>query len=117
MIRVEITRPAALDIDGILQTSKRDFGAQAALRYEFLIATAIESLRTNPRQSAVKSSVETASGVCWLHLRAARKLAPAHQRIAKPRHILVFKVETDRLTILRVLHDAMDLSARLAAPD
>ena len=44
MKRIEVTVPAALDIDAILEVSERDFGPGIANRYELLIATGIDAL-------------------------------------------------------------------------
>lgn len=114
MIRVRITGPAALDIDSILETSDRTFGNITAERYENLIAVGVEALRVNPHRVGVRSSVDAIPGVSWLHLRSVRNLTLPTDRIGTPRHILVFKADADVLTVLRVLHDAMDLSAHLS---
>ena len=113
MKRIEVTVPAALDIDAILEVSERDFGPGIANRYELLIATGIDALAVDSARPGVRQSVDTAPGVRWFHLRSVRTLAPTAERIGRPRHILVFKIDGQTLVVLRVLHDAMDLSAHL----
>lgn len=112
-MRLRITVPAALDIDDILVASERNFGALIAQRYETLIGVSIEALSVDPTRTGVRSSPDTAPGVRWLHLRSTRLLVPAPERIGKPRHILVFRTDASTLTLFRVLHDAMDLSAHM----
>ena len=106
--------PAARDIDGILETSETVFGPVIADRYEALIAHGIDALSLNPQRVGVRKSVDASPEIRWLHLRSVRTLAAVPERIGKPRHILVFMSDASTLTILRVLHDAMDLSAHLS---
>lgn len=112
-MRLKVTVPAALDIDDILVASERNFGALTAQRYEALIAVSLEALSLDPTHTGVRSSPDTAPGVRWMHLRSTRLLLPTSERIGKPRHILVFRTDASTLTLLRVLHDAMDLSAHM----
>jgi toxin ParE1/3/4 len=110
--QVGLTDPALADIDGIISSSVRDFGHSAALRYEGLIDAALAAIAADDNDAGVRRSTET-NGVCWYHLRSARGLVPPGERVGNPRHILVFRVHADAIIVLRVLHDAMDLSAHL----
>jgi len=47
-MRLDITVPAALDIDGIIAASERNFGALTAQRYEALIFVSLDALRLDP---------------------------------------------------------------------
>lgn len=112
MRQVGFTDPALADIDDIITSSVRDFGLSAALRYEGLIDAAITAIASDDADVGVRRSTET-KGVCWYHLRSAKALVPPGERVGRPRHILLFRVHADAIIVLRVLHDAMDLSAHL----
>lgn len=48
-----------------------------------------------------------------LHLRACRdELRPSLRRIAKPRHFVVYRQAGEVVQVVRLLHDAMDVSAQ-----
>ena len=48
------------------------------------------------------------------HLRSSGRRAVRTERVAKPRHLIVFSRDAARLTIVRVLDDRMDISTQLA---
>ncbi|MFC5346238.1 type II toxin-antitoxin system RelE/ParE family toxin [Brevundimonas staleyi] len=113
MRTVEYAVPAAIDIDEILAASEAEFGPLTAERYEKLIARAIDALASNPGRIGVRQNPDTPTDVRWFHLRAVRTVAPPGERIGRPRHLIVFTFNDTRLFIVRVLHDSMDIPARI----
>ncbi|WP_426041296.1 type II toxin-antitoxin system RelE/ParE family toxin [Brevundimonas sp. TWP2-3-4b1] len=109
---VGLTDPALADIDDIIESSVRDFGISAALRYEGLIDAALAAIAADDNDVGIRRSTET-HGVCWYHLRSAKALVPPGEQVGNPRHILLFRAHGDAIIVFRVLHDAMDLSAHL----
>ena len=112
MRRIAFAEPALADIDGIIETSVRDFGVPAAIRYQDLIAAGVSAVASDDNDPGIRRSPET-NGVLWYHLRSAKTHLPRSGRVARPRHIILFRVQEDVIMVLRVLHDAMDLSAHL----
>lgn len=107
-----------MDIAAILAASAEDFGADARDRYAVLIATGLADLRIDPFRPASAERSEVQVGVRTYHLRHSRgRAAVTGGRVGRPRHLLVYAVILpDRVVVLRVLHDAMELSGWIA-PD
>lgn len=106
-----LTVRARLDIGLILSASGDRFGSEAQRRYRMLLEQAIEDVAADPQRSGVQS---IAGDGLWLyHSRHARIRTPLKRRVARPRHLIVFSIRNQRLEVLRVLHDAMDLPEHL----
>jgi len=108
-MRRRIVLPLAqADARAIVLRSREVFGARAARAYAALLARAYDMLRQNPERPGVQTRERIPAGVCLFHLRHAR----AHGQTPKqPRHFIVFMHDAQTLTILRVLHDSMDVEA------
>lgn len=107
MMRYRITDSARADILSILAWSEEQFGEEARTRYETLIAVAIRDVASSTSAGAV-SRPELGDGTFTWHLSRSRNRVPP-ERVRKPRHFLVCRMDGDLLVIGRVLHDAMDL--------
>lgn len=112
-MEVRLVRRAERDLLAVLTRSRREFGRDAQLRYEALLNTAMRDLGADPERSGVHRAQHADEGVRLYHLRHSRLRTPSVRRVQRPRHVLVFRVEGDRVQILRILHDAMDLPERL----
>ncbi len=106
---VAVTAPAERDLQDIFQWSETEFGIAAADRYEVLIEQALTDISENPYRPGAKHRQELVAGVYTYHLASSRDHVPEN-RVKSPRHFLVFRVVTDRIEILRVLHDSRDLN-------
>lgn len=103
-------RPAArADISNLLKTSSRMFGPRARRSYKSLIDRAINTLCETPHAAGVQHH-EDLPGFTFFHLRHARTRGAAPKQA---RHIIVFTYDDKTLTILRVLHDSMDISQQV----
>lgn len=110
-MRKLIVKPRALSEQRqTLEYSRRKFGTRAARAYEALIRRAFQLLRTDPARAGVKQIEELGSEYLLFHLRHARTRGTAPKQA---RHIIIFTYDETTLTILRVLHDSMDISERV----
>lgn len=112
MKTVRIARRASGDLDAIFRTSEAQHGSEAAERYRALVAAALRDLAAAPARPGVIVYAPRA-GIHLYHLRHSRSSLPADVRVRRPRHLIAFRLEGDVITVVRVLHDAMDLPRRL----
>lgn len=113
MRRLERKPGARADIKGIRAYSRRVFGVGAQLTYGALMKSAFQMLCADPARNGVQQ-IEDMPGLHTFHLRHARTrgATPKHAR-----HIIVFTYDDTTLTILRVLHDSMDITQRASIGD
>ena len=101
-------------IDAILLGSARRWGVPAAARYHRLILTAADAIGEAADSLPGSREIHRVGGIWTLHLRYMRRLAAAGDRIADPRHMIVYRTASDGvIEILSVVHDRM-LLARAA---
>ena len=105
MRRLERKPGARADIKAIRAYSRRVFGVGAQHQYGALMKRAFQMLCADPQRTNVRQSEEL-PGLHTFHLRHARTRGASPNQ---PRHIIVFTYDDTTLTILRVLHDAMDI--------
>lgn len=112
MRRLRIARDAASEIEQLLTHSAATFGVLARARYEQLIAVALESIRQDPILPGSVARDDLRVGLRALHLTHARAKARRRGRtVLRPRHFIIYRVVDEKtVDILRMLHDAMDLS-------
>ena len=106
---MRIAGPAGRELVEIFAQSADRFGPAAADRYRELVKAALRDLRDDPERPGARP----VTGERWLyHLRSSRTrlFSPG---VRAPRHLLLYRHDEARVTLLRVLHDAMDLPARL----
>jgi toxin ParE1/3/4 len=104
---------AADRIDHILLESARRWGIDAAARYYRLILTALSAVGENPTLAGSRE-VPRIAGLRTYHLHSARRLVPREQRVAEPRHLIIYRVAPDgAVEVLSLVHDRM-LFARAA---
>lgn len=112
---IRLSAAAERDIIETLRISLEDFGRDGALRYQHLIATALEDLATDSSRNGVVRRPELAADVYTYHLRHSRERARHPSRIVRrPRHFLLFKqLAPSLLGIGRLLHDSMEIERHL----
>ena len=111
MLQYRISHTAKKDIEQLLDYSNTTFGLEAALRYENLLKVSISSLCADPRQAGVKTSLKAISK---FHLSLRKHQAAIDDMIvSNPRHVIFFRVEKERLEIIRILHESMDFKRYL----
>ena len=97
-------------IDRILFESAREFGIDTAARYHRLILATMAVVADSPERLGSRS-VHRVTGVRAYPLRLARALVEQKDRVARPRHLIVYRIGTDGVVeVLGVVHDRMALS-------
>lgn len=80
--------------------------------YEALIVAAIDLIREDPTVLGSRKRGDLAAGLRTLHLRACRnEVSPAVSRIASPRHVVIYRQVGDIVQAVRLLHEAVDITA------
>lgn len=117
MAKSRLTQEAETDIAGIAAWSRAQFGDGARRRYVALIAAAILDVASNPDRVGHSPRPELGDEIRTWHIRLSRRRSTTGT-VRQPRHVLVHRREGDVVTILRVLHEAMDLPLHLdSTPD
>jgi plasmid stabilization system protein ParE len=106
MRRLVVEPPAAAETRALLRRSKVMFGDKAAHAYDALMRRAYRLLCADPTRAGVKRREDLPRAPFFFHLRHARSRGMAPRA---PRHFIVFTYDEASLTILRVLHEAMDV--------
>ncbi|HTP72911.1 MAG TPA: type II toxin-antitoxin system RelE/ParE family toxin [Burkholderiaceae bacterium] len=110
MLRLRLSAAAQADIVEILAWSEDQFGESARLRYEALIAAALRDIAEQPDRTGSIARPELGASVRSWHLRSSRDRARTDLgAVRRPRHFVIYRVESDLLIVGRVLHDAMEL--------
>jgi toxin ParE1/3/4 len=112
--KLQLALRAQRDLQQILRDSEARFGTIVAGRYRRLIAAGLRDLREDPRRPGVQDRRDLPGEVRVYHLRHSRRHGPSTDRVARPRHFLIFRETADGLVVIRVLHDAMNLPSHLA---
>ena len=100
---------AGRDITTILKSSETRFGADARQRYEALIDQALMTIVLSDPPSS-RAALTLGPGLRVYHLRNSRLQVP-DRTVAKPRHFLVYRRDVvGNVIVLRLLHEASDLS-------
>ena len=110
---------AAERIDEILLDSARQWGIDAADRYDRLILAAMAAVGENPLATGSRI-VPQVAGLRSYHLRLARRLVEPRYRVGEPRHLVVYRTAPDGVVeVLSLVHDSMLLprAARRAQRD
>ena len=98
------------DISQILEWTQEAFGDTGRSRYENLISTALIDLRTDPVRAGVRLRDDIGKNIYTYHLASSRKRSTTAKHVAKPRHLVLFRVKRNVIEVARLLHDAMDFA-------
>lgn len=105
---IVLSGAAQQDITQILEWTQEAFGDTGRARYETLISTALIDLRADPTRTGVRQREDIGKSVCTYHLASSRKRTTTSKHVAKPRHLVLFRVKKNLIEVARLLHDAMD---------
>jgi toxin ParE1/3/4 len=111
-LQPEFTLKALEDLSSIQAWTQSRFGEITSVRYDELLENALADLLAEPTRLGVKQHPGLPQGVFVYHLRFSR-IKTQRGAIEKPRHFIIFRANASVLTVLRVLHDSMDISAQL----
>jgi plasmid stabilization system protein ParE len=112
-MRLVVAPDAEADFDEIIRTGAQAFGEAAAHRYRLLIQQAYADVLVRPDRPA---SPGVPDPLRLYPIRRSRLGVVAPDRVGQPRHVLVYRYDAMRLEIVRILHDRMDIPARLTEP-
>lgn len=112
VLRSEFTLRALEDVAAIQDWTQAKFGETTSKRYDSLMEAALADLLASPTRLGVSQHPALQRNIFVYHLRFSRKKAP-RPAVEKPRHFFIFRLDADVLTVLRVLHDSMDLAAQI----
>lgn len=112
--KISIADAARTDLDDILAWTAHAFGAVGRKRYEALIQTALTDLLSDPGRIGVRLRNDIGLGICTYHLSTSRKRTTSAAHVAKPRHLVLFRVHGKNVQILRLLHDSMDFARHVS---
>ncbi len=105
---VRLASAAEDDLDQILQWTAERFGKKQADGYAEILMAAVKTLAAGPTLAGVKSRDDLPKDILTLHTSRS-----GH----KARHVILFRAAPERskkiIQVLRILHDAMDLSRHL----
>lgn len=111
---VRITRAARRDMIAVMRWSRREFGEDAASRYDALLTQAFTDLRQDAERPGSQQRPDLGEGVFVYHLRFSRdRSRSALGVVNRPRHFVIYNRQDGVIEILRVLHDARDLQRHL----
>ena len=103
--RIRLSASAEADFRDILRWTARQFGEAQADIYHDVLASAIAALTDGPDAPGARERDEIASGLMTLHVARGKR---------RGRHLVLFRAraasEPPVIDVLRLLHDAMDLS-------
>lgn len=107
--QVRLTVEAEQDVVSIIAWTRRTFSASQARRYNETIIRAAAILANGPSALGSIARDGVRPGIRTLHIARSGRAG---------RHLLVYRQAGDNLiTVLRILHDAMDLAQHLPADD
>jgi toxin ParE1/3/4 len=108
--QLHLAKAAQDDIEQVLEWTVHAFGSIGLKRYEALIQAALSDMATNPNCVGVRIRDDIGPATCTYHLASSRKRSSAGSQVAKPRHLIVFRVVGNVVQVARLLHDAMDFA-------
>jgi plasmid stabilization system protein ParE len=105
---MRLSTAAASDFRQIVNWTGRRFGATQAKEYGKIIKEAVAALRAGPQTAGLKLRSDLGEALYTLHIARSRW---------RGRHLLLLGIAEDyeeqRVDVVRILHDAMDLAWHL----
>ena len=113
-VRLRLSGAARHDIEDLLAWSEEHIGQAARQRYEALLACALQDVAQDTSRPGIQARPELGAAVFSYHLACSRQRVAA--KVMRPRHLLICRhTASGVVDILRVLHDAMEISRHLPA--
>lgn len=110
---VALTPPAREALKAILRHSRQRFGPEARRRYRLLFEQAFQDLADDPERAGVRAAGARDASIRLYAVRHAQARVAAPDRVANPSHVIAFRFDDERVEIVRLLHERMDLPTRL----
>jgi toxin ParE1/3/4 len=101
--RIRLGAAAERDFVRILQWTQKTFGKRQAAAYRTTLLDALSALEDGPNIPGSRAREEILPGLRTFHVARAGR---------RGRHFIMYRAGDDQVVeVLRILHDAMDLSA------
>ena len=114
MARYRLSGPATADIAEILRSSEDRHGRDARLRYRGLLSATLRRIASDPEGRSTSERGEILAGLRSFHIRHSRNES-LEAPVAAPVHVIFYRaVETGIIEIVRVLHERVEPSGRIA---
>lgn len=108
--QLQLAKAGQDDIAQVLEWTIHAFAALGLKRYETLIQAALSDLASDPNRVGVRLRDDIGPAICTYHLASSRKRNSTGSQVAKPRHLILFRVVGNVVQVARLLHDAMDFA-------
>lgn len=110
---IDLTLAARADIVDALSWSLENFGESVRDGYKALIFARLDAIGGNPTLPGTRDRSDLAADLRTVHLKTCRnEVSPTFRRIANPRHFVAYRQVGEVIQVVRLLHDAMDISAQ-----
>ena len=108
-----------MDAVAIIAWTKDQFGLETARRYRGLLTQAYIDLCNAPDRPGVTAPPDIEPGISLYPIRYSLPRMVRGDRVGSARHVVAFSFDDQELRVARLLHDSMDIPARLRrnAPD
>ena len=103
-MQLQLSRMASLDIQNLLRRSEVNFGEVIRSRYKRLLDQAFTDLLENPLRFGVQAINDVRTGYFSYHLKWSSRRGQ-RPGIRRPRHLLVFSVSSEMITVAAVVHE------------
>jgi toxin ParE1/3/4 len=115
---VTLSSQASADFTAIIRRSRREFGVEAAKRYDSLIRQAIEDVGREPLRPSSRPQPDIPiEGARTYHISLSR-FRLSGRTVRNPRHILLYRcLDGNHVEIVRILHDSRDLGRHVPADE
>ena len=110
MARYRLSNPAEEDLVAILAVSLERWGEDRRRRYAALIVAAMRAIAADPTAPTTRARSEVSAGLHSVHLRPVRD----DQGVKDPVHVIYYRVRASVIEIVRVLHERMEPTERIA---
>lgn len=111
-LQLRLSGAARRDIEDLLTWSEEHFGQAARLRYEALLVCALQDVADDTGRPGIQARPELGAAVFSYHLVCSRPRVAG--KVMRPKHVLICRLTASGgVDILRVLHDAMEISRHL----
>lgn len=88
--------------------------ARGRRRYRLLLEQAFADLAEDPHRPGARVDPDLPAGLRLYPIRLSRARVSIADRVGRPRHVVVFRLEQDGVVVTRLLDEAMDLPGRVS---
>jgi toxin ParE1/3/4 len=113
---VRLTATARRDVANALAQSEKQVGRAGRRRYRLLLEQAFADLAEDPQRPGARVDPDLPPDLRLYPIRLSRARVPLADRVGRPRHVVVFRLDKDGVIVTRLLDEAMDMPRRATEP-